>query len=174
VYGGAPAWEQKNALKSLNGEISSGSLVGFVVVATPGRLCDLMAQNAVTLNACFVVTLDEADRMLDMGFEPQLREVFAAVPAAPAEHEKVGAGRQTTLFTATWPKSVRKLAGAFLAEGASRGDSGDARDDANDEDASDKKRTRRDARFSRRRRRRGRRRAQCEQSRDAAFHQGPG
>jgi superfamily II DNA/RNA helicase len=139
VYGGAPAWEQKNALKSLNGEISSGSLVGFVVVATPGRLCDLMAQNAVTLNACFVVTLDEADRMLDMGFEPQLREVFAAVPAAPAEHEKVGAGRQTTLFTATWPKSVRKLAGAFLAEGASRGDSGDARDDANDEDASDKK-----------------------------------
>ena len=64
-----------------------------------------------------MVTLDEADRMLDMGFEPQLKEVFASVPRAPADADAIGAGRQTTLFTATWPKSVRKLAGAFLAEG---------------------------------------------------------
>ena len=144
VYGGAPAWEQKNALKTLQGEISNtntpagSSLVGFVVVATPGRLCDLMTQNAVALKSCFVVTLDEADRMLDMGFEPQLREVFAAVPPAPAETDAVGAGRQTTLFTATWPKSVRKLAGAFLAEGASLS-AGDADAAREDENASDKK-----------------------------------
>ena len=87
-----------------------------------------MRQNAVSLARCHMVTLDEADRMLDMGFEPQLREVFASVPRAPAETDAVGAGRQTTLFTATWPKSVRKLAGAFLAEG--EGLAASAADDA--------------------------------------------
>ena len=119
VYGGAPAWEQKNALKSCDADVTNrtNDTIGFIVVATPGRLCDLMQQNAVSLARCHMVTLDEADRMLDMGFEPQLREVFASVPRAPAETDAVGAGRQTTLFTATWPKSVRKLAGAFLAEG---------------------------------------------------------
>ena len=122
VYGGAPAWEQKNALKTCAAETvhpsTATATIGWIVVATPGRLCDLTRQRALTLANCFVVTLDEADRMLDMGFEPQLREVFTSVPRAPDASDAIGAGRQTTLFTATWPKSVRKLAGAFLAEGA--------------------------------------------------------
>ena len=122
VYGGAPAWEQKNALKTCAAETvhpsTATATIGWIVVATPGRLCDLTLQRALTLANCFVVTLGEADRMLDMGFEPQLREVFTSVPRAPDASDAIGAGRQTTLFTATWPKSVRKLAGAFLAEGA--------------------------------------------------------
>ena len=72
VYGGAPAYEQKNAIaaaaKNTNG-------VGFIVVATPGRLCDLMEQRALALDRCAHVVLDEADRMLDMGFEPQARSI---------------------------------------------------------------------------------------------------
>ena len=49
--------------------------VGFIVVATPGRLCDLMEQRALALDRCAHVVLDEADRMLDMGFEPQARSI---------------------------------------------------------------------------------------------------
>ena len=114
VYGGAPAWERKNALKSCDADVTNrtNDTIGFIVVATPGRLCDLMQQNAVSLARCHMVTLDEADRMLDMGFEPQLPEVFASVPRAPAETDAVGAGRQTTRS----PRRAQvraQLAGAF-------------------------------------------------------------
>lgn len=95
VYGGAPVHAQKAMLKA-----SPPALV----VATPGRLVDLMGQQALLLGGCVTAVLDEADRMLDMGFEPQLKQVFAALPAA----------RQTLLFTATWPKSVRKLASEYV------------------------------------------------------------
>jgi superfamily II DNA/RNA helicase len=124
LYGGAPAYEQKNALKAhLN---DSNNSLGLIVIATPGRLCDLMQQKAVSLQSCFMITLDEADRMLDMGFEPQLKEVFAEVPAVTSETQQIGQGRQTTLFTATWPKAVRKLASTFLAEGKSVGEDGES------------------------------------------------
>jgi superfamily II DNA/RNA helicase len=81
-----------------------------------------MKQGAVTLAQCRHVVLDEADRMLDMGFEPQLREVFAATPPPPGPDESSDrerastVRRQTLLFSATWPKSVRKMADAFLAK----------------------------------------------------------
>ena len=115
VYGGAPMGDQKDALRAAAREVS---VSGFVVVATPGRLCDLMTQRSLALDRCHHLVLDEADRMLDMGFEPQLREVFAAAPP-PADVADAsladGAGRPTHLFNATWPKSVRKMAAKFLA-----------------------------------------------------------
>jgi len=115
VYGGAPMRDQIEKLRA-------SARRSTIVVATPGRLCDLMKQGAVTLAQCRHVVLDEADRMLDMGFEPQLREVFAATPPPPgpdeySDRERASmVRRQTLLFSATWPKSVRKMADAFLAK----------------------------------------------------------
>jgi superfamily II DNA/RNA helicase len=99
VYGGVPKPPQAKALKSL----SNG-----IIVATPGRLVDHMHDGNVKLASAKVVVLDEADRMLDMGFEPQLKEIFGAMPAKGQ--------RQLLLFTATWPKAIKKLAAAYLAE----------------------------------------------------------
>ena len=123
VYGGAPMRDQIEKLRASAAQMTKS----LIVVATPGRLCDLMKQGAVTLARCRHVVLDEADRMLDMGFEPQLREVFAATPPPPGPGEEysedrerasteIRIRRQTLLFSATWPKSVRKMADAFLAK----------------------------------------------------------
>jgi len=98
VYGGAPSREQKAELRARR---------PVLLVATPGRLVDLLEQETLTLRSCGIVVLDEADRLLDMGFEPQLKKTFSALPAS----------RQTLLFTATWPKAVRKLAASYLKEG---------------------------------------------------------
>jgi len=90
VFGGVPLFKQAKAL---------GQGV-HIVVATPGRLMDLMNQDKVRLNRVEVFVLDEADRMLDMGFVNDVRKISAQVP------EK----RQTVLFSATMPTTVRKLA----------------------------------------------------------------
>lgn len=75
-----------------------------VLVATPGRLLDLMNQNLVTLAAVETLVLDEADRMFDMGFLPDLRRVLARLPSE----------RQTLLFSATMPTPIRDLANTIL------------------------------------------------------------
>jgi superfamily II DNA/RNA helicase len=75
-----------------------------LVVATPGRLLDLAAHNAVRLDAVSALVLDEADRLLDLGFEDELRRVLALLPAR----------RQTLLFSATLPAAVQALAGPLL------------------------------------------------------------
>lgn len=75
-----------------------------VLVATPGRLVDLMGQGAVSLAEVEVFTLDEADRMLDMGFQKDLAKITAKLPEV----------RQTALFSATMPASVAKLANGLL------------------------------------------------------------
>merc|ERR1712186_282369 len=94
VYGGVPKWTQKEALKK-----------GVeVVVATPGRLIDLMQEGVCDLSQVSYLVLDEADRMLDQGFERDVRKIIAATHA----------DRQTCLFSATWPDSVRELAHEFL------------------------------------------------------------
>jgi len=74
------------------------------LVATPGRLLDLMNQGHLRLDAVEVFVLDEADRMLDMGFIRDVRRIAAALPAR----------RQTVLFSATMPKSVQGLAASLL------------------------------------------------------------
>ncbi len=75
-----------------------------ILVATPGRLMDLMEQRHVNLSAVKVFVLDEADRMLDMGFIQPIRRIASAVPA----------GRQTLLFSATMPKEIMHLADSLL------------------------------------------------------------
>ena len=75
-----------------------------VLVATPGRLLDLMSQGAVRLDSVEALVLDEADRMLDMGFIVPIRKIVAAVPSI----------RQTLLFSATMPDSIVSLAHSVL------------------------------------------------------------
>jgi ATP-dependent RNA helicase RhlE len=77
-----------------------------VLVATPGRLLDLMNQGHVRLDGIETFILDEADRMLDMGFLPDVKRITAALPAR----------RQTLLFSATMPKTIEKLADSLLSD----------------------------------------------------------
>lgn len=75
-----------------------------ILVATPGRLLDLLGQKAVSLSSCNYVVLDEADRMLDMGFVHDIRRICSALPKK----------RQTMLFSATFSKQIRELANHFV------------------------------------------------------------
>ncbi len=76
-----------------------------MVVATPGRLIDLMGRSGVDFRSLEVLVLDEADRMLDMGFLPQIRKVVSAVPKK----------RQTMLFSATLSKEIETISQEFLS-----------------------------------------------------------
>ncbi|MDA1008734.1 MAG: DEAD/DEAH box helicase [Planctomycetota bacterium] len=75
-----------------------------VIIATPGRLLDLMQQKLVDLRSISFVVLDEADRMLDMGFIVPIRRIMSAVPTK----------RQTMLFSATMPREIQHLADSFM------------------------------------------------------------
>ena len=75
-----------------------------VLIATPGRLNDLLEMRVVNLSEVVFLVLDEADRMLDMGFEPQIRTIIAKVPVE----------RQSMMFSATWPREIQNLAREFL------------------------------------------------------------
>jgi len=77
-----------------------------IVIATPGRLLDLMEQRHVHLGKVEILVLDEADRMLDMGFAPSVKRIIAKVP-----HK-----RQSLLFSATMPGSIRQLAESVLRD----------------------------------------------------------
>jgi len=85
---------------SMNRQIAGLRARPSVVIATPGRLLDLMERRNVDLSFVEVLVLDEADRMLDMGFLPAIRQVLAALPAK----------RQTLLFSATMSSEIEKLA----------------------------------------------------------------
>jgi ATP-dependent RNA helicase RhlE len=75
-----------------------------ILVATPGRLMDHVQQRTISLSKIEILILDEADRMLDMGFMPQLRKILALLPKA----------RQNLMFSATFPEEIRKLANEIL------------------------------------------------------------
>ncbi|MBN1524137.1 MAG: DEAD/DEAH box helicase [Spirochaetales bacterium] len=75
-----------------------------VLVATPGRLLDLVARDALTLSAVEILTLDEADRMLDMGFFPDIKRITAQLPKT----------KQTLLFSATMPDEILSFANSLL------------------------------------------------------------
>uniref|UniRef100_A0A061S0N5 ATP-dependent RNA helicase DDX5/DBP2 n=1 Tax=Tetraselmis sp. GSL018 TaxID=582737 RepID=A0A061S0N5_9CHLO len=95
VVGGTSVSEQRSELRA-----------GVdIVVATPGRFIDHLQQGNTNIGRVSYVVLDEADRMLDMGFEPQIRDVMRNLPK----------GHQTLLFSATMPVEIEKLAGDYLA-----------------------------------------------------------
>ncbi|KAG8176233.1 hypothetical protein JTE90_021337, partial [Oedothorax gibbosus] len=96
VFGGAPKGPQIR-------DLERGA---EICVATPGRLIDFLEANLTNLKRCTYLVLDEADRMLDMGFEPQIRKIL----------EQIRPDRQTLMWSATWPKEVKTLAEEFLKE----------------------------------------------------------
>lgn len=99
VYGGVDYQKQIELLKDRKCDI---------VVATPGRLLDFIGKGIVDLKGCSVLVLDEADRMLDMGFIPDVRRIVGRLP-----HRKE---RQTMLFSATVPEDVERLAMQWSVE----------------------------------------------------------
>ncbi|CAG5123400.1 unnamed protein product [Candidula unifasciata] len=94
VYGGSPKGPQLR-------DLERGA---EICIATPGRLIDFLAAGKTNLRRTTYLVLDEADRMLDMGFEPQIRKIL----------EQIRPDRQTLMWSATWPKEVRQLAEEFL------------------------------------------------------------
>ncbi|KAJ5232932.1 RNA helicase (Dbp) [Penicillium chermesinum] len=94
VYGGVPKGPQ---IRDLSRGVE-------VCIATPGRLIDMLEAKRTNLRRVTYLVLDEADRMLDMGFEPQIRKIIG----------QIRPDRQTCMWSATWPKEVRQLASDFL------------------------------------------------------------
>jgi len=101
AYGGAPINEQIRALER-----------GCdILVATPGRLVDFLERRFLTLRNVGFLVLDEADRMLDMGFEPQMRAIIQQADMPDGRQ-----GRRTMMFSATFPRSIQALAADFMLE----------------------------------------------------------
>nr|VWP00946.1 Uncharacterized protein [Ganoderma boninense] len=94
IYGGAPKGPQ---IRDLQRGVE-------IVIATPGRLIDMLESGKTNLRRITYLVMDEANCMLDMGFEPQIRKIVS----------QIRPDRQTLMFSATWPKDVRKLANIRL------------------------------------------------------------
>ncbi len=96
LIGGASMYPQLQAL----------SRKPHIIIATPGRLLDHMNQRSVRLDGVGILVLDEADRMLDMGFAPQIKKILNALPGPE--------NRQTLVFSATMPPEIMKIAAAHM------------------------------------------------------------
>lgn len=100
IYGGVSKDAQRTELKRAN-----------IVVGTPGRINDMLDDGSLDFSKVGYLVLDEADRMLDKGFEEDIKKIIRATP-----DNKQGAHRQTLMFSATWPEIVRKLAATFMSD----------------------------------------------------------
>eukprot|EP01103_Thecamoeba_quadrilineata_P011585 TRINITY_DN2794_c0_g1_i1.p1 TRINITY_DN2794_c0_g1~~TRINITY_DN2794_c0_g1_i1.p1 ORF type:complete len:515 (-),score=68.69 TRINITY_DN2794_c0_g1_i1:7-1551(-) len=96
IYGGVPKAPQ---IRDLQKGVE-------IVIATPGRLIDMLENKKTNLRRVTYLVLDEADRMLDMGFEPQIRSIV----------NQIRPDRQTLMWSATWPKEVQALSREFLVD----------------------------------------------------------
>lgn len=94
IYGGVPKGPQ---IRDLTRGVE-------IVIATPGRLIDMLEMRKTNLRRVTYLVMDEADRMLDMGFEPQIRSIIS----------QIRPDRQTLMWSATWPREVQSLARDFL------------------------------------------------------------
>lgn len=95
IYGGVSKDDQRMELRKAN-----------IIVATPGRLKDFLNEGSLSFKKIEYLVLDEADRMLDKGFEDDIKLLISAMPSSKK--------RQTAMFTATWPNSIRDLASTFM------------------------------------------------------------
>lgn len=96
LYGGVPKGPQAR-------DLANGV---EVCIATPGRLIDMLESGKTNLRRVTYLVMDEADRMLDMGFEPQIRKIV----------DQIRPDRQTLMWSATWPKEVQALARDYLKD----------------------------------------------------------
>ena len=94
IYGGG---DRKQQMKVVTDGVE-------IIIATPGRLNDLIEAKCIDVQSITYLVLDEADRMLDMGFEPQIRKIIS----------QIRPDRQVLMWSATWPKEVQRLAADFL------------------------------------------------------------
>lgn len=94
VYGGG---DRNTQINNINTGVE-------IIIATPGRLNDLVQAKVIDVYTITYLVLDEADRMLDMGFEPQIRKVLL----------NIRPDRQTVMTSATWPSGVRRLAQRYM------------------------------------------------------------
>ena len=94
LIGGASVYQQKNTLKTNP----------HIIIGTPGRINDLLEQKSLHLHSIGILVLDEADRMFDMGFAPQIKKILQQVPV----------NRQTMLFSATMPENIAKIASGHM------------------------------------------------------------
>jgi len=118
IYDEAKKFSYKTGLKSV--VVYGGAPIGLqlrdlergcdILVATPGRLVDIMERARISVSQIRWLILDEADRMLDMGFEPQIRRIVEG-----EDMPKTGE-RQTLMFSATFPKEIQRLAASFLCD----------------------------------------------------------
>src|SRR3989338_10262923 len=104
----APILKMKTAVliggESMHLQIQSLRNDPRIIIATPGRLIDHIGQHTLRLDDVVILVLDEADRMLDMGFAPQIERILRLIPRE----------RQTMLFSATMPASIVKIASAYM------------------------------------------------------------
>lgn len=94
IYGGG---DRKQQMKTVTAGVE-------IIIATPGRLNDLVEAEIINVESITYLVLDEADRMLDMGFEPQIRKILLDIRP----------DRQTVMTSATWPPGVRRLANTYM------------------------------------------------------------
>lgn len=95
LYGGTSRGDQQRQINQKK---------PYVVIGTPGRLVDFLRDGTLKIGNLEYFVLDEADRMLDLGFEPDIREIVAAIPE----------NRQTVMFSATWPNTIQTMASRYL------------------------------------------------------------
>lgn len=101
IYGGAPRFEQQGKLRLAQ---NLSSTTSCIIVATVGRLLDFINSNEISLSRVKYLILDEADRMLDQGFEKEVRNIISLTPMK----------RQTIMFSATFPPEILKIAREFM------------------------------------------------------------
>ncbi|KAM6497874.1 P-loop containing nucleoside triphosphate hydrolase protein [Amanita muscaria] len=106
VFGGVQKGPQIQMLQ--NATKSKNEMTTRIIVGTPGRILDLMNEGVCDLSGVDYLVLDEADRMLDKGFENDIRKIISSTKPSPE--------RQTMMFSATWPEAIRRLASSFFCK----------------------------------------------------------